>query len=564
LSETYAGPRASRIAVALCAFAYLYAFPYQPGLNNPNENVRFYMSAALVEEGHYQIDTQRVRWGWVNDAAVRDAHVYSVKAPAASLLAVPGYALYLWVWHDALRHPFDRTEALWLCRVTGVILPSLVFLYLLHRFFVRLGYPPLLRDAVFYSIALGSLLYGYSLLLVSHALCAAAAFGAFMLLFRCRQRRQASLVEAFFAGLLAAAVTLLEYPGLPCSIVLSVYATFVLWKLARLRGLLAFAAGGLGPALVLMHFQWRAFGSPFTPGHLMVENEAFRAAHEQGLYGAVGPSLPALRGLLIDLGAGLFPLTPVLIFAPWGVYLMLRDRERRADAVCVLAVVVSSVLVIASMNNWRGGWTIGPRYLALCVPFLGWLALHALAAWASTPRRTFASSTLALAATAVGLLASGVPSVYYPHLPPEFTRPIPQLFALLIAHDFAPFNAAAALGVYGSPSMLPLLVCAWVALGSCLLHVRGARTRLRLGAAALACALVLSTPLLSRPNQEPGVAKATAFVTRRFQPAGHDRAARLVERLRVEPSPPLFELLARTYDAEGRALEASRARKGRL
>ena len=36
-------------ALALCAFAYLYVFPYQAQLNNPNENVRFYMTAAIVE-----------------------------------------------------------------------------------------------------------------------------------------------------------------------------------------------------------------------------------------------------------------------------------------------------------------------------------------------------------------------------------------------------------------------------------------------------------------------------------------------------------------------------------
>src|SRR5687767_7718645 len=86
--------RHSLIAVALCACAYLYVFPYQWRLNNPNENVRFYMTAALVEEGRYEIDGMRKRWGWVNDAAIHGGHVYSVKAPGASLLAVPGYALY--------------------------------------------------------------------------------------------------------------------------------------------------------------------------------------------------------------------------------------------------------------------------------------------------------------------------------------------------------------------------------------------------------------------------------------------------------------------------------------
>ena len=87
--------RRTLAALALCAFAYLYVFPYQPRINNPNENVRLYMTAALAEQGTYVIDDYRARWGWVNDCAVRDGHAYSVKAPATSFLGVPAYWLYL-------------------------------------------------------------------------------------------------------------------------------------------------------------------------------------------------------------------------------------------------------------------------------------------------------------------------------------------------------------------------------------------------------------------------------------------------------------------------------------
>ena len=74
------------LPVALCVFAYLYVFPYQSSLNNPNENVRLYMTAALVEEGRYEIDALRERWGYVNDAAVHDGHHYSGKAPGSRFI----------------------------------------------------------------------------------------------------------------------------------------------------------------------------------------------------------------------------------------------------------------------------------------------------------------------------------------------------------------------------------------------------------------------------------------------------------------------------------------------
>src|SRR6185503_8042090 len=146
---------------------------YQSSLNNPNENVRLYMTAALVEEGRYEIDSLRQRWGYVNDAATHGGHHYSVKAPGSSLLAVPPYALYRGLCRIS-GHVFDRTEALWGCRVLASILPMLAFLAWFWSWLRRRASDEALALACFYSVALGSLLYGYGMLLVSHALSAAA------------------------------------------------------------------------------------------------------------------------------------------------------------------------------------------------------------------------------------------------------------------------------------------------------------------------------------------------------------------------------------------------------
>jgi hypothetical protein len=386
-----------------------------------------------------------------------------------------------------------------------------------------------------------------------------------MLLYDLREKdAPCTLGRAFWIGLLAAAVTLFEYPGLPCSIVLTVYAVIVLRPRGSARTLAAFAAGGLLPALLMMHFQAHAFGSPFTPGHLMVENAAFRAAHHQGLYGAVGPSFAALYGLLLDLGAGLFPLTPVLWLAFPGFYLLLKKREHRAEAWCALAISVLTLLAISSMNNWRGGWTIGPRYLALAVPFLAWAALHALERLAQ--RAELHACALAIGTMLTGLLASGLPSAYYPHLPPELTRPLSQLFAVLIAHGYAPPNAGAWLGLHGSVSMLPLLAAALCTLWFCTRSIEGTRARTLLALFSGLIALGFSAPLVQRPSEEPGVDAAVAFITRHWMPAGHDDAARLTHALQSQG--PLREQqlvrLAELYAKEGRIHEAERARRGKL
>jgi hypothetical protein len=333
---------------------------------------------------------------------------------------------------------------------------------------------------------------------------------------------------------------------------------------------LAWLGGGVLPALLMMHFQHCAFGSAFTPGHLFVENAAFRAAHEQGLYGAVGVSPQALFGLLLDLGAGLFPLTPLLWFALPGLWLQLRDRSTRAAAITCSALFVLTCLAISAMNNWRGGWTIGPRYLAVCVPFLAFPAAQALDRLARSAPLWAAG--LGLGTAAASLVASGIPSAYYPHLPPEFTRPLPQLFSVLIAHGFAPPNLGNWFGVWGTASMLPLCLCMLAALGLCArAAVSGrdgaARALASTAAIALLSAGLCLTPLYWRPRREPGVAKAVAFVTGRFQPSGHDRAARLHAQLTAagpNADPSQWRALEQLYRREGREQEAERAAKHHL
>jgi hypothetical protein len=545
--------------LAACGFAYLYVFPYQSRLNNPNENVRLYMTAAIVEEGRYAIDGMRERWGWVNDAAEFGGHLYSVKAPGTSLLGVPAYAAYLHLTR-AFDRPFDRTEAVWVCRMFATVLPMLAWLLWFRGWLARHAERACLRDAVFVSVALGSLLYGYGLMFVSHATSAAAAFGAFMLLHDARAVDRRTHARAFAAGLLTASATLFEYPGLVASVVLAVYAIVAL---RRWRWLLAFLAGGLGPTLVVMHFQWKAFGNPFLPGHLFVENAALRAAHHEGLYGAVGPSAAALYGLTLDPGAGLFPLTPVLALALVGFVVLWRAPDKRAAVICAMALVMLTVLAIASMNNWRGGWTIGPRYLAVTVPFLAWGALVGLESIARhSEGHAFA---LALGCAAAALVASGLPSAYYPHLPPEVVRPLPDVVWLLVRHGYAPPNAGAWAGVHATASMLPLFGALALAFGTCAAAISGwaARTRACVGAAAIA--VVLLVPLHMRAGRLEAILDARAFITRHWEPAGHDAAASLSAALRSRGVLSDAELrrLAAIYDEEGRTREAARVRAGR-
>ena len=566
--------RRRRIALLVAvSFCTLWVFPWQESINNPNENVRLYMTAALVEDGTYAIDGPWRRWGWVNDAALTGGHHYSVKAPATSLLGVPFYAAYRG-FCAATGHEFSRGEALWCVRVGASILPFLTFLWALLPWLSRRTSSPVLRDAIWLSLALGSLLYGYALLFVSHTLAAASGFAALMLLSRRAGTPGRDQRDLFLAGLFAAGVTAAEYPGIVVSVVLTVLALVTVRPWARM---LPFLAGAAVPTLAVMHFQWRAFGSPFRPGHLYLENASFRAIHHQGVFGADRFHPDAAGALLFDPGFGLFPLTPIWLPALVGVFFLLRRRPvgtavARAAALCALLTWFETAL----LSNWRGGWTIGPRYLAPIAPFVAWAALEAMErAFVRFPR---AVEAFAVGGLATALLASGLPSALYPHLPEPIVRPLPQLFEPMLAGDYAPLNAAQWFGVYGVAGLWPLAlvalgllvavvgVASWPALPMPLerkLRMAGPLwTRRGLGGAMVAA--VLLAPLLDPAPGAAGAARARAFVLTHFSPAGHDRVAILqaTARERALDEAESAEVKA-LLEAQGRASEWARSRPGR-
>lgn len=590
------------MSVAVVACVYLYVVPYYPALNNPNENVRVYMTAALVEDGTYDIGGPRARWGWVNDAACVDRlpdgslapctgrvppqatrAYYSVKAPGASFLGVPGYALFRALTtaptEDSLRW------AVYSMRLSGTTLPTLLFLVALHRFLGRHTRRRHLRELAFFGVGLGSVMLGYAYMFASHTQSAACAFGAFMILYdargKARQRAARGLPArmswdaATGAGMLAAGASLFEYPCFVVSAVLCVHALVAIRPLSRLVG---FALGAMVPTLLMMHFQWRAFGNPLSPGHLFVENPAFRAGHEVGFFGAETFHWDGAFALLFDGRLGMFGTAPLLFLGLVGLLMGLvagRPHGRRAEAAVATVSCVGLFVFICFMNIWHAGWSIGPRYLVALVPFLGFYGVLALDRLSD--RASALAATIGLGLLVAGFVSASLPSMYYPHLMPEISAPVSQLMPVLIGHDFAPWNAGNLVSWFGTASMAPLLLVFLFAARLSTPSVRElpsavARAGVIVGAVTLA-ALVIAQHFVWAPEETPEVRRAIAFVCEHWDPEGHDRARQLATARDEEHVAQRVDLLrdeGRDREADNaqrrldsvRAAEAIRARRG--
>jgi hypothetical protein len=548
------GARLRHAYAVLLAVLFTSAFPFLHGLNNPNENVRTYMTMAIVDAHTFRIDDLIARYGWTNDMAKAPdkdgvTHLYSVKAPATSYLGVPVYAAFRAL---APRFGLPRPGAddpmpahqrwfvatTWALRVFTIQIPCLVFLLLFERWLRRVSRDDVLRWAAVFAAGLGTNYFAYAMLFASHAPFAWASFASFALVFAPRRRTLAGDRVPFAAGVFAGLATLFEYHGLPVSAALGLLAA---WRYRRWRPLVAFAAGAATQALALMFFQWRAYGNPLTPGHKMCENPQFAAVLSQGLFGIGTPDPKVFWDLSVSPAFGFFGTSPFMWIGLAAIPLALFARRARPAlprAAIFAAAFVMFVLwlTVSAAVNWRGGWTIGPRYLGAAPPFFAFLALAALerAAEEGPWARTFARAA-AVGLALASVLSIGLAGMLVSSLPEDVTRPLVEIVGPFVVAGFVPHHVGELVGVEG-PAFFYALVAlllltplslAFVPSGDRAVHV------LARPALAFAFFVLGMRPALSKPDQSESLtagANTRAHFLSIWEPTGRDRLSGLRRR----------------------------------
>jgi len=499
----------------LVSLAYLALAPYFPRINNPNENVRVWMTRAIVEDGTLNIDAPVRAWGFVDDKAASGGHLYSSKAPGTSFLGVPVLWAQTRLWHAAgWPSPSPRAATLAL-RFLSVMPCLMLFLFAFARWVERRTGDPAARDLLVTALGLGSIVYPYGVLFVGHAQGASAAFGAFMALtwddggpdHRAPPRR------LVLAGALAGAAVLFEYQLLLVALVL---AGFVAWR--HRAGFRWFALGALPMALALGAYHTALFGRPWTFPYGHLENQTYaHVDHGSGFFGLSRPHAAALGSSLFSISYGLFAFSPFLLLGLAGA--AYRAGQRQADGLICLLVSGVLALFLAGMTHWRAGWCVGPRYIAGVAPFL---AAGIALAWRDVHRRRLAGAlrvTLG-ALVVVSVFLNGLSAATYPHYPEVFDNPVFDLTLPLWRDGYVPGGLGHALGLPGAFALVPVAALWAAALGIAVgTTADGARRGLaRAGASALLGVLLLLA--LSRYGRGPSAAEAhaTAVVRSSWDP----------------------------------------------
>ena len=455
-----------RVGLLLFAITFLcYAFFYQAG--GWNQNCRFDLTRALVEEQSFKIDLTHENTG---DKARRGEHYYCEKAPLVSFLAVPAHAtadLFL----D--EEPTDRqlNTAAYVSSVFAVALPAALAVVVFFRLTVFLGLST--RAAAGFSLAwsLGTMAFPYSTNLYGHQVCASLLLvSAYLMIRGAAEGEKRSRWRMSAAGAALGLAFAAEYAGAVGIACLLLYAVFAV---RDKRALLWIAVGAALSLLPLLLYHWVAFGSPFK----LAYHYSIHGVRHAGVFMGIGlPSPRALFGITFSEYRGLFVSAPWLLAAVPGFLFLVRRKRTRAIALASAGVCLSYLWLNASIPDWRAGWGMGPRFMIAALPFWSllaagiWLRLQDLA----EPTRKLVT-TLLLAAVAVSIVLMLIASAVGPEVPGTILEPfraylIPQFAAGELAVNTqsidalhpgtgrAAWNWGQRIGLPGLWSLSPLLL----------------------------------------------------------------------------------------------------------
>ena len=353
--------------VALYALLAALVVPIYPHFPSPNEFTRWALVAAVVDFHTIEVSrTAAILGPQFEDLAVVDGRVYSNKAPGAALVAAPGYLLV---------RPFigppsasNLRVALTAMRWCGATLPLL----LLGLAFAR-------RDALAATALLfATPLFAYGLLLFSHALVAAALFGAWLMLSewrpspgpslrsgppsprlrgegQARSARVRGATRPYLAGALLGIAVASEYPIVIPAVILFAFAR-ERWKVVL---------GGAPFAILLALYHRAAFGGIFELPSAHEKLPAFRELARSGLFGVHAPSAANFAAMLVDPARGLLWFAPIVLA---GVFALAHVPGR--ERLTLILVPLSIFAIYSGYPNWHGGWAVGPRYVVSAIPFL--------------------------------------------------------------------------------------------------------------------------------------------------------------------------------------------------
>ncbi|MBL7064383.1 MAG: hypothetical protein ISS49_09310 [Anaerolineae bacterium] len=369
-------------------FLLLWALLTHSHVNSWNDASRLATVEALVHNGTWAIEDTAFG-NLTGDRIFLNGHFYSDKPPVLSLLAAGVYA----VLHRGLHLSFDPSVcdpvaspcycfallcpqspdwAYYLLTLTLVGLPSALMLALFYRITAFHDISNPLALLVTGVLGLGTLIFPYSLAFNNHVPTATCLMIGFYALLRAKidaASRTRFLLVAGFATALAFTFDLVAVPFL---------VFFLGYALLRhRRRAWPFLLGSLLPLGLLAALDWWILGDPLPPT-MHARGFDYPGSPFPSTIAGTGPSTEVLEyGFRMIFGdRGLFGLNPVLLWAVFGLWSLLRERSHGLWGETVAVVLASLVVVfcLILLTEDFGGLAYGTRWLVDISPLLFFFA----------------------------------------------------------------------------------------------------------------------------------------------------------------------------------------------
>lgn len=129
-----------------------------------------------------------------------------------------------------------------------------------------------------------------------------------------------------------------------------------------------FVAGGLGPMVLLLGYQWAAFGHPLWPAQRYMPPTPYSV---KGWLGFTLPTRELLVGNLVDLRYGLFTFSPLLLVALAAPFMKRRHGGPTARELTWIVASFVALYLFSSANQYANlQFNTGVRYMVPAAPLL--------------------------------------------------------------------------------------------------------------------------------------------------------------------------------------------------
>jgi hypothetical protein len=359
------------------------------------ENSIFALTRAIVNEGGFEIDSFANQ---TSDRAFFNNHYYTDKAPGTSLLLIPVYGLWKFIYYNGFPYEFiekysasNDYNIVWSNQNTTIIsyvnpgffifmsmilitiftvtlftALTVVLIYKISEYFTKNENHRMLITIIY---GLGSLAVPSALSIYTHATATFFLFFAFFILLKIKKKELNNKNYFFIAGLLLGFAETVDFLSFLAAVPLVLYAIFSgIFK--NKKNFIIFLIAGLLGLLPLVLYNFSITGNFFEFVAKYTDRNIFSEVPENvfNSYGFLVPNIGVVFQILFGTYRGLFFYYPIFLLSLLGIYYGIKSNK--AEIITISIIFVLFIVANSLRITWHGGYTFGPRYLLLSIPFL--------------------------------------------------------------------------------------------------------------------------------------------------------------------------------------------------